>query len=83
MWEKFGDELPKLQEVALRLLPCHATSASTERNWSLWGRIYSSARSCLGMNNAKAMITICAAEKSKVSERDAMALTLDVIEGDV
>jgi hypothetical protein len=40
VWRKFGDSMPKLQAVAVRLLSAHATSAATERIWSLWGRMY-------------------------------------------
>jgi hypothetical protein len=38
-WAKFGGDAPELQAVAQCLLSSHATSAS-ERNWSLWGRMY-------------------------------------------
>jgi hypothetical protein len=37
-WRKFGDSMPELQAVAVRLVSAHATSAATERIWSLWGR---------------------------------------------
>jgi hypothetical protein len=37
---KFGDSMPELQAVLERLLSAHATSAATELNWSLWGRMY-------------------------------------------
>ena len=40
VWEKFGTAVPELRDVVIRLLSAHATSAATERNWSLWGRIY-------------------------------------------
>jgi hypothetical protein len=62
VWRRFGDSIPELQAVAVRLLSAHATSAATERNWSLWGRMYCSARSSLGMQRAKALIAIRAAE---------------------
>jgi hypothetical protein len=65
VWQRFGDEIPELSAVATRLLAGHATSASTERNWSLWGRVYRAARSSQGMQRAKALIAICAAEKAK------------------
>jgi hypothetical protein len=35
---------PSLAIVALRLLSMHTTSCASERNWSLWGYIYSEAR---------------------------------------
>ena len=40
VWEKFGTAVPELRDVMIRLLSAHATSAATEHNWSLWGRIY-------------------------------------------
>jgi hypothetical protein len=39
VWRKFVDSMPELQAVAVRLLSAHATSAATERIWSLWGRV--------------------------------------------
>jgi hypothetical protein len=82
VWENFGAEMPELCQVALRMLCCHASSAATECNWSLWGKIYTAVRSSLGMNKAKAMIRICAAKGHKVSEQKSLALTLDVLEDD-
>lgn len=83
LWTKFGSEVPELRNVALRLLSAHATSASAERNWSLWGRIYSAARSSLGMERAKALIAICAAEGTKLSGEETFQMTLDVVEENV
>jgi hypothetical protein len=80
VWKKFSDEMPEQCDVALKLLSCHATSAATERNWSMWGKMYTSAWFTLGTGNAKALFTIRAHEKCKVRERDALALTLDVLE---
>jgi hypothetical protein len=65
-----------------RLMHCHATSASSERNWSLWGRIYSAARSKLGMERAKALIAICSAESAKMPEKERFAITLNLIDQD-
>jgi hypothetical protein len=39
-WRKFGDSMLELQAVAVRLLTAHAIGAATERNWSLWERMY-------------------------------------------
>jgi hypothetical protein len=61
VWRKFGDSMPELQAAPEWLLSAHATSAATELNWSLWGRIYCAARSSLGIQLAKALIAICAA----------------------
>jgi hAT family C-terminal dimerisation region len=83
VWSKFGSDLPELRAVALQLLSAHATSAATERNWSLWGRIYCAARSSLGMERAKALIAICAAERAKISPSEELQITLSVVEEDV
>ena len=44
VWVQFGEDLPDLRDVVLRLMSCHATSCATERNWSLWGRVFTVAR---------------------------------------
>jgi hypothetical protein len=67
LWEKYAprlEELKPLLDVAQRLLLAHVTSASTERNWSLWGRMYNAARNALGQERAKKMIAICSATKT-------------------
>jgi hypothetical protein len=49
--KRFGyTKYPLLSEVALRVMSVHPTSAAPERNWSLWGRVYTSA---LGLERAK------------------------------
>jgi hypothetical protein len=80
VWRKFGDSMPELQAVSVRLLSAHATSAATERNWSLWGRMYCAALS-LGMQRAKALIAICAAELAKCNPAQDFQITLSVLEG--
>jgi hypothetical protein len=62
VWRKFGDSMPELQAVPEWLMSAHATSAATELTWSLWGRMYCATRSSLGIQRAKALIAICAAE---------------------
>jgi hypothetical protein len=83
VWSKFGEDIPELRNVAVRLLSAHATSAASERNWSLWGRTYCAARSSLGMQRAKALIAICSAEKANIPPSEAFQITLDVLDGDV
>jgi hypothetical protein len=82
VWRKFGGSMPELQAVAVRLLSAHATSAATERTWSLWGRMYCSAAcSSLGVQRAKALIAICAAEKAKCDPTQEFKITLSVLGG--
>jgi hypothetical protein len=81
VWRRFRGSTPELQDVAARLLSAHATSAATERNWSLWGRMYCAARSSLGKDHAKTLIAICAAEKAKLDPSKEFEITLGVLEG--
>jgi hypothetical protein len=66
-WRKFGNSMPELQAVPEWLLSAHAT----ERNWSLWGRMYCAASSSLGMQRAKA----------KRDPTQECEITLSVLEG--
>jgi hypothetical protein len=66
----------------MRLLCLHATSAATERNWSLWGREYTSARNALGLERAKKLITFCFNDRAEVQDQNDFALLLSVIEGE-
>ncbi|KAJ9521802.1 hypothetical protein QJQ45_024683 [Haematococcus lacustris] len=49
---------PLLVVAASRLLGVHATSAASERNWSAWGRLFTSARTRLTLERAKMLIYI-------------------------
>ena len=44
LWKEAADAIPALSGIATRLLCVHPTSCATERNWELWGRVYTSAR---------------------------------------
>jgi predicted transglutaminase-like protease len=65
----------------LRLLVCHATSCATERNWSLWGHVYTAFRNALGIERGKRMSTICANSRQAIENDFAVALA--VVEGDI
>jgi hypothetical protein len=80
-WKRFGyTKFPLLSEVALRVMSVHPTSAATERNWSLWGRVYTSA---LGLERAKKMITFCFNDGAKAVDQDDFGLLLSAVEGEV
>jgi hypothetical protein len=82
IWSKFGaKEFGSLTKVVQRLLACHATSCATERNWSLWGRVYTASRNALGMERGKKLISICA--NSRQASANDFAVSLAVVEGDV
>lgn len=55
-WDEGGNPWPLLAAAARRLLPRHATSCSTERNWSKWGLTYTPLRNRLGVEKAEKLI---------------------------
>jgi hypothetical protein len=78
-WSQCGTGFPEISDVAQKLLTCHATSCVTERNWSLWGRVYTSSRTALGIERETKIITICAntAQHNSID----FAVSLGVVEG--
>jgi hypothetical protein len=79
-WRRFGyTKYQLLSEVALRVMSVHPTPAATERNWSLCGRVYTSARNALGLERAKEMITFCFND----CDQGDFGLLLSVVEGKV
>jgi hypothetical protein len=64
----------------MQLLSGHATSASAERNWSLWGHVYIAAWSSLGKERTKQLNAICAADQVKKYVPNDFAMTLDILE---
>lgn len=82
VWKQYGaTEFADLTKVVEKLLTCHATTCATERNWSLWGRVYTASRSALGVERAKKMITICSNTGQR--QNSDFAVSLAVVEGDV
>jgi len=49
---------PLLAVAANKLLPAHATSCAAERNWSAWGRIYTSLRNKLDLETAEKLVYV-------------------------
>jgi hypothetical protein len=83
-WKRFGyTKYQLLCEVALRVMSVHATSTAIERNWSLWGRVYTSARNALGLERAKKMITFCFSDRAEAVDQDDFGLVLSVVEREV
>ena len=87
LWERYspGEELLEpLADVAQRLLRAHLTSAATERIWSLWGRVFNSARSDLAQQRAKKMMLIQSDSKSsKLSSDREFHIQMQVVEREV
>jgi hypothetical protein len=63
-------------------LSIHPTSATAERNWSLWGRVYRDARNALGLEGAKALATFCFNDRCKVTDQRDFKLLLSVVENE-
>ena len=75
IWRKMlGQRYPALADVAKRILRMHATTCASERNWSLWGNLFTKARNRLGKERAEKLIyvrqNINVLQKSRVSVND-------------
>jgi hypothetical protein len=58
-WSRVAfEKYPIMAQAAQRLLSAHATTAAAERNWSAWGRVYSSTRSRMRIKTAEKLIYI-------------------------
>ena len=83
VWKKNGATLwPELAKVAIKLMGMHPSSASTERNWSLWGRVYTAARNALSLDRARKIITFCfnyRAQKASMADTDSILDTIEQI----
>ena len=55
-WEKSFEVVISKKSKGLSGL--HVTTAAAERNWSEWGRMYTSQRSTLGLDKARQLITM-------------------------
>jgi hAT family C-terminal dimerisation region len=74
-------ELAPLLDVARRVLTAHITTAATERDWSMWGRVYNSTRNALGQERAKKLIAVCSESKTqKLSKEREFEVTLQIID---
>ena len=51
-------QFPLISKAAGRLLSAHVTSCATERNWSLFGNIFSKTRNRLALERAQKMAFI-------------------------
>lgn len=67
---KASSHVPLTARAAARLLSMHATSAAAERNWSAWGRNYTSLRNSLKMETAEKLIYVKANMKEEEEEED-------------
>jgi hypothetical protein len=49
---------PMLAKAARRLLAMHTTACSAERNWSVWGQVYTKGRNRLGLTLGEMIVSI-------------------------
>jgi hAT family C-terminal dimerisation region len=74
---------PKLAPLAVRLLGMHATSCASERNWSIWGNIYTKARSSLALSRAEKLVYVRGNSKADPAagkdDEEVMLRVLDVL----
>jgi hypothetical protein len=83
VWKRYGKQtFPHLSKVAVRLLSMLPTSCASERNWSLWGRVYTAARNRLGLERAKKLIMFCFNDRARVVDQSDFKLLLSVVEGE-
>ncbi len=59
-WRLYMSEhgFPAVAWVAERFMRMHASSGASERNWSLWGNVFTKARSRLGKERAEKLIYV-------------------------
>lgn len=55
---KASHQFPLLATAAQKLLSAHVTTAAAERNWSAWGRTYTSLRNTLSIQTAERLIYV-------------------------
>lgn len=58
-WTRIAaSDYPIMAKAAQRLLSAHASTAAAERNWSAWGRTFTSSRSQMKVSTAEKIIFI-------------------------
>jgi hypothetical protein len=71
---------PLLALCADRLLSMHATSAATERNWSVWGQIYTKYKTCLGLvKGSKIVYVRCNSKFVDEDDNEIAEIYLDTV----
>jgi hypothetical protein len=57
-WQAKAAQFPIFGKAAVRLISMHASTAAAERNWSAWGRTYTSLRNRLSLEAAQKMVYV-------------------------
>jgi hypothetical protein len=86
VWRRYGQKTargsplyPELSKVACRMLSLHPTSCAAERNWSLWGRVYTVSRNSLGLERAKNIIMFCLNHRAQHASTEDFNLMLSIV----
>ena len=74
-------KFPLLAAAAARLLSAHVTSCATERNWSLFGNIFSKTKNRLALERAKKIAFIRGNSKESTgADEEVMLSVIDVLD---
>ena len=58
-WATFGQQhFPSLAKASSRLLAMHVRTCASERNWSIWGQVYTKGRNRLGLTLGEQIVFI-------------------------
>jgi hypothetical protein len=81
-WDQALGEFPLIAAAAIRLLAFHATSCSSERNWSRWGHLCTKARNRRLLERSEKLVAIMASggklEDGNESDTDVMLSLLEL-----
>jgi hypothetical protein len=59
LWRQhLSTAFPLLSQVAIRTLSMHATSCASERNWCIWGQVYTKLRNRLALSRAEMVVFV-------------------------
>ena len=76
-----SSKFPRISEVASRLLSAHVTSCATERNWSMFGHIFSKSKNRLALERAKKIAFIRGNSCQNLgADQEIMLSEIDVLE---
>ena len=74
-WEEYACKVyPLMAKAAVRLLSMHVTTCASERNWSIWGKVFSKDRNRLGLTLGEQIVFIRGNLKGGCSDSDEVVL---------
>jgi hypothetical protein len=76
-----SSKFPRMAAVAARLLSAHVTSCATERNWSLFGNIFSKTKNRLALERAQKIAFIRGnSRESMGADQEIMLSEIDLLD---